>query len=105
MIDSFYGFGNGLIAAPWWSAADVLVAARGAADAQQPLVQGNLLSNKTNAAAWIGDANAKPATASIYQLDGLVRRAESLQLTADGQAALTPAQRQVHAAREPEVLA
>ncbi|HSV77664.1 MAG TPA: NADH-quinone oxidoreductase subunit NuoG [Ramlibacter sp.] len=69
------------------SAAEVLVAARGEADAQQTLVQGTLLSNKTNAAAWIGDANAKPVTASIYQLDSIVRRAPSLQLTADARGA------------------
>jgi len=69
------------------SAADVLAAARGEADAQQTMVQGTLLSNKTNAAAWIGDANAKPVTASIYQLDSIVRRAPSLQLTADARGA------------------
>jgi NADH-quinone oxidoreductase subunit G len=65
------------------SSQEVLLAARGKADAQQALVQGDRLRNKTNAAAWIGDANAKPVTASIYQLDGIVRRAPALQLTAD----------------------
>jgi NADH-quinone oxidoreductase subunit G len=65
------------------SSTEVLADARGVADAEQPLVQGNLLSNKTSKAAWLGDANARPVTASIYQLDGIVRRAESLQLTAD----------------------
>ncbi len=65
------------------SAQEVLVAARGKDDAQQPMVQGSLLSNTTTAPAWIGDANAAPVTASIYQLDGIVRRAPSLQLTAD----------------------
>ena len=46
-----------------------------------------------------------PATASIYQLDSIVRRAESLQLTADGQAALPQSHRLLRVAREPEVLA
>lgn len=64
------------------SAQEVLVAARGAGDAQNPLVQGKL-DNATQAAIWIGDTAAKPATATIYQLDGIVRRAASLQLTAD----------------------
>ncbi|MDB5860491.1 MAG: nuoG [Ramlibacter sp.] len=65
------------------SSQEVLVAARGAADANQDMVQGALLGNKTSAAAWIGDTSASPVTASIYQLDGIVRRAPSLQLTAD----------------------
>jgi NADH-quinone oxidoreductase subunit G len=71
----------------WESAQEVLVAARGAADAQQPLVQGNLLSNRTDKAVWLGDTEARPVTASIYQLDGIVRRATSLQLTADARVA------------------
>jgi NADH-quinone oxidoreductase subunit G len=65
------------------SASDVLADARGAGDVEQPLVQGDLLSNKTSRAAWLGDTSARPVTASIYQLDGIVRRAPSLQLTAD----------------------
>ncbi|MCW2763222.1 MAG: nuoG, partial [Marmoricola sp.] len=69
------------------SATEVLVAARGIADAQQPMVQGSLLSNRTAKAAWLGDTEARPVTASIYQLDGIVRRAPSLQLTADAVAA------------------
>ena len=47
------------------------------------------------------DAGAgTPVTAAIYQLDGLVRRAPSLQLTADGQAAMrhvTPLREEVTA--------
>jgi NADH-quinone oxidoreductase subunit G len=69
------------------SSNEVLVDARGEADAQQPMVQGKLLSNKTSKAAWLGDTDAKPVSASIYQLDGIVRRAVSLQLTADARAA------------------
>ena len=68
------------------TAADVLLAARGAADAQQPLVQSGL-SNRTAAAVRAGGAHARPVTASIYELDGIVRRAPSLQLTADARVA------------------
>jgi NADH-quinone oxidoreductase subunit G len=70
----------------WDSAQEVLVAARGAEDAKQPLVQGSVLSNRTSKAAWLGDTAAQPVTAAIYQLDGIVRRAPSLQLTADARA-------------------
>ncbi|HEY0825747.1 MAG TPA: molybdopterin-dependent oxidoreductase, partial [Ramlibacter sp.] len=70
------------------SAGDVLADARGAADAGQPLVQGNLLSNKTAKAAWLGSSDAKPVSAPIYQLDSIVRRAASLQLTADARVAV-----------------
>ncbi|MEO0003547.1 MAG: hypothetical protein RLZZ22_1239 [Pseudomonadota bacterium] len=45
------------------------------------------LSNRTGAAIDIATAAAKPCVASIYQLDALVRRAGSLQLTADARAA------------------
>jgi len=69
------------------TAAEVLADARGAADASQPLVQGNLLSNKTAKAAWLGDTDAKPVAASIYQLDSIVRRSTPLQLTADARSA------------------
>jgi NADH-quinone oxidoreductase subunit G len=69
------------------SAGEVLADARGKADAEQPLVQGKLLSNKTAKAAWLGDTDAKPVAAPIYQLDSVVRRAPSLQLTADARRA------------------
>lgn len=74
------------------SSTEVLADARGAADKDQPLVQGNLLSNRTGKAAWLGDTNARPVAASIYQLDGIVRRAPSLQLTADARVAQQQAQ-------------
>ncbi|PRD68967.1 NADH-quinone oxidoreductase subunit G [Malikia spinosa] len=45
------------------------------------------LSNRTSAAIDTATAAAKPCVASIYQLDALVRRAGSLQLTADALAA------------------
>jgi NADH-quinone oxidoreductase subunit G len=69
------------------TSAQVLADARGSADVEQPLVQGNLLSNRTSKAAWLGDTDARPVTASIYQLDPIVRRAASLQLTADARVA------------------
>lgn len=68
------------------SSQEVLAEARGAADLEQPFVQGDLLSNRTAKAAWAGDQEAKPVSAAIYQLDGIVRRAPSLQLTADARA-------------------
>jgi NADH-quinone oxidoreductase subunit G len=69
------------------TAGEVLADARGAADKDQPMVQGELLSNRTAKAAWLGDTDAKPVSAAIYQLDGIVRRATALQLTADARAA------------------
>jgi NADH-quinone oxidoreductase subunit G len=52
------------------------------------LVDAARLSNAGSAAIDIAPASAEPCVASIYQLDGLVRRATSLQLTADARAAL-----------------
>jgi len=69
------------------SAQDVLVAARGAQDAPAGHVQGGALSNATGAAVDLSAAAGTPVTAAIYQLDGIVRRASSLQLTADGRRA------------------
>jgi NADH-quinone oxidoreductase subunit G len=79
----------GLLGFEYESAQEVLVAARGKADADQALVQGGKLSNKTGAKAAAGDANARPVAASIYQLDSIVRRAPALQLTADARSART----------------
>ncbi len=88
------------------SAGEVLADARGAADVDQPLVQGSLLSNKTAKAAWVGSADAKPVSAPIYQLDSIVRRATSLQLTADARAAVQqPGQPQAQPTRATEVTA
>ena len=42
-----------------------------------------LLSNDCSASIDTAAAGAAPCTATIYQLDGLVRRAASLQQTAD----------------------
>jgi NADH-quinone oxidoreductase subunit G len=69
------------------TASEVLADARGPGDVAQALVQGSLLSNQTSKAAWLGDTDAKPVTASIYQLDSIVRRSPPLQLTADARSA------------------
>lgn len=71
------------------SAQDVLAAARGA-DAGRAMVQGGL-NNATSAAIRTDGAAGTPVTASIYQVDGIVRRAPSLQLTADARVATTEA--------------
>jgi NADH-quinone oxidoreductase subunit G len=81
------------------SAAEVLAAARGP-DVAEPMVQGDRLSNRTSAAIDLSMAAGTPVTAAIYQLDGIVRRAPSLQLTADGQAALPQAARPAPAREE-----
>jgi NADH-quinone oxidoreductase subunit G len=47
------------------------------------------LGNVTAAAIDLTPAAAAPVVASIYQLDSLVRRSTSLQLTADGRGVLT----------------
>jgi NADH-quinone oxidoreductase subunit G len=52
------------------------------------LVDAARLNNTSSAAIDSVPAAAEPCVASIYQLDGLVRRATSLQLTADARAAL-----------------
>jgi NADH-quinone oxidoreductase subunit G len=69
------------------SVTEVLAAALpGVASGQ--CVDSTRLSNFSAVATDLEDATDKPCTASIYQLDPLVRRAASLQLTADGRAAL-----------------
>ncbi len=75
------------------SSQEVLVAVRGAQDANKDFVQGAVLSNATSAAIDLAPAAGRPVSAAIYQLDGIVRRAPSLQSTADARAvASTPAQ-------------
>jgi NADH-quinone oxidoreductase subunit G len=74
------------------SSQEVLAAARQGSDAKATHVQGNLLNNATSAAADVSVQAGAPVTAAIYQLDGIVRRAPSLQLTADARAAVVQAQ-------------
>lgn len=67
------------------SSQDVLATAVGAETREVPA---QALSNVTQVAAQVqGGAVAEPAVASIYQLDSIVRRATSLQLTADARQA------------------
>ena len=61
-------------------------------------VSASVLSNRTSAAIDVAAVGALPAVASIYQLDALVRRAGSLQLTADARrAAAAPSVEEVTA--------
>ena len=69
------------------SAQEVLAASRGADHAQALLVQGGALDNGTTAAIDASPSAGQPAAAAIYQLDSIVRRAPSLQLTADAKRA------------------
>ncbi len=65
------------------STQEVLAAARGPADVGQAFVQGPHLGNSTTAAIDLAPAAGRPAVAALYQLDSIVRRAPSLQRTAD----------------------
>jgi hypothetical protein len=67
------------------SAQDVLKQVPAAAAAQVPV---ECLGNSTQAGIDLSASGPAPVVASIYQLDGLVRRATSLQLTADARQAL-----------------
>jgi NADH-quinone oxidoreductase subunit G len=71
------------------SSQEVLVAVRGAQDADKDFVQGDVLSNATSAAMDLSPAAGRPVSAAIYQLDGIVRRAPSLQSTADARAGVS----------------
>jgi NADH-quinone oxidoreductase subunit G len=55
--------------------------------AQGAVVDAARLNNRTSAVVDLSPAQAAPCVASIYQLDGMVRRAPALQLTADARAA------------------
>jgi NADH-quinone oxidoreductase subunit G len=76
------------------SSADVLAKVFGPATEGLTQVPANKLGNTTQALAMVSSVPVgRPAVAAIYQLDGLVRRASALQLTADA--------RQVAASPEP----
>ena len=68
------------------SAQDVLRQIEGV---QGTAVSADRLGNATQATMDLSGVGAAPVVASIYQLDGLVRRASSLQLTADARQAVT----------------
>jgi NADH-quinone oxidoreductase subunit G len=69
------------------SAQEVLAASRGAEHSATSSVQGNVLGNATQAKIDAAPSAGRPAAAAIYQLDSIVRRAPSLQLTADAKRA------------------
>ena len=68
------------------SAQDVLRQIEGV---QGTAVSADRLGNATQTSMDLSGVGAAPVVASIYQLDGLVRRASSLQLTADARQAVT----------------
>jgi NADH-quinone oxidoreductase subunit G len=51
------------------------------------VLPGDWLSNEAQGKINLEPASVEPTSASIYQLDGLVRRSSSLQMTADARAA------------------
>jgi len=65
------------------SSQDVLKQVQGLPVAGEPNVCAGKLSNKTSASIDLSTSGISPVVASIYGLDGTVRRAASLQLTAD----------------------
>jgi NADH-quinone oxidoreductase subunit G len=77
----------GLPAFDFESSQDVLKTAWGVQDAGQSHVAPAGLSNGTQVAIDLTPATMLPVTASIYQLDGLVRRSPALQATADARQA------------------
>ena len=68
------------------TAQDISAQLLGAATEVAVMVAGEKLSNKTSAAVSLEPAAKRPVVAGIYQLDALVRRASSLQQTADARA-------------------
>ena len=68
------------------SSQDVLVSLGLATDDGVQQVSALQLSNAVSGAVSTASVDVKPCTASIYQLDSLVRRSPSLQLTADARA-------------------
>ena len=69
------------------STQDVLAEMSGAFSDGGSRVQSSLLNNETSASIDLAPIPNEPVVASIYQLDGIVRRAASLQQTADARAA------------------
>jgi NADH-quinone oxidoreductase subunit G len=71
------------------SSEEVLQGIAGLASGEAVLVSPDRLGNRTTASINLGAHADAPAVAGIYQLDGIVRRAPALQLTADARAAET----------------
>lgn len=72
------------------SSQEVLAAVPGLPSSDKLVVSDALLSNLTDEAIDLTLSNVEPCVASIYALDGLVRRSPGLQLTADAQAGKQP---------------
>ena len=72
----------------WETSQDVLSAVSAAPAGELDFIPADRLDNSTRAA-LVADTGEtpEPVSASIYQLDGLVRRAHALQMTADARAA------------------
>ncbi len=71
------------------STQEVLKSIAGLTSAESLEVSRDRLSNRTAASIKLGEPAGEPAVAAIYQLDGIVRRAPALQLTADARATMT----------------
>ena len=71
------------------SSQDVLQSISGLTFGSTVRVVPDRLSNDTNASINPGAHAGAPAVASIYQLDGIVRRAPALQSTADAKSVMT----------------
>jgi NADH-quinone oxidoreductase subunit G len=69
------------------SSQDVLQQVLGAQPGELTQVPAERLSNATQAAINVATSSSVPCVAAIYALDGTVRRAASLQLTADARQA------------------
>ena len=78
---------------------DVIAHVKGT-DVLDQHVQGGELSNATIAEIKLDIPADRPVSAAIYQLDAIVRRAPSLQLTADGKAGRPAAPAAAKPARE-----
>ncbi|MDO9089420.1 MAG: molybdopterin-dependent oxidoreductase, partial [Burkholderiaceae bacterium] len=78
----------GLAGFDFESCQEVLQKLQGAQAAGQTHLPAEMLGNRSAAPIDLAAApSAAPVSAAIYQLDGIVRRAASLQLTADARAA------------------
>jgi NADH-quinone oxidoreductase subunit G len=71
------------------SSDDILQSIPGLSSGEGVQVSPDRLSNRTAASIKLGAPASAPVLASIYQLDGIVRRAPALQQTADARAAET----------------
>jgi NADH-quinone oxidoreductase subunit G len=78
----------GLSGFDYTSSQDVLQRIPGLVFEETVRVSPDLLTNRTSCGVELSGSSVEPVVASIYALDGLVRRSPALQLTADARAAL-----------------